>query len=87
MQRLKAEKPEEFRCLVKLGEHKKHLDENEELGNPYEEEIKAFDGLVKSGDTERVLSLRVPEETQKYGLLDETPLTIVDTVEVLEQVA
>jgi len=42
MQKLKAEKPEEFRCLLNFGDHKKQLD-NEELPNPYEAEIKEFD--------------------------------------------
>ena len=53
---MKAQKPEEFRCLVKLGEHKKYYD-NKELPNPYEDEIKAFDTLVKANDEQKVAAL------------------------------
>ena len=85
LQKLKAENPDDFRCIVRLGEHNKHKDQNE-AGNPYEDEMKAFDNLVKQGDQEKVSSLKVPEEAQKYGLLADTPFTFVDTEEVLMEV-
>ena len=48
--------------------------------------MKAFDNLVKQGDQEKVSSLKVPDEAQKYGLLADTPFTFVDTEEVLMEV-
>ena len=60
MQKLKAEKPDEFRCLVSFGDHKQNL-ENEDLPNPYEDEIKNFDSLVKANDERKVKALVVPE--------------------------
>jgi hypothetical protein len=53
MQKLKSEKPEDFRCMLTFGEHKKQLDNNE-LSNPYESEIKQFDSYVKSNDEQKV---------------------------------
>ena len=53
MQKQRAERPQDFRCLVQFGEHKR-LKENEDLPNPYEEEIKAFDNLVKANDETKV---------------------------------
>ena len=86
MQKLKAEKPEEYRCLVTFGDHKKQLD-NEELPNPYEAEIKEFDTQVKANNEDVVPSLRVPSEPTPYKSLDETPFTFVETEEQLEQMA
>ena len=59
--------------------------ENEELPNPYTEEIKAFDALVKANDEIKVAALRVPAEPTPYKLLDETPFTYVDNEELLEE--
>lgn len=81
-QRDRAAHPEEYRCLVRFGEHKKQL-ENEELPNPYEEEIKAFDALVKANNEAKVAALVVPDEPTPYKLLDDTPFTFVDTEESL----
>ena len=53
MQKQRSERPDDFRCLVQYGDHKKQL-ENEDLPNPYDEEIKAFDSLVKANDVNKV---------------------------------
>lgn len=68
MQRRKAEKPDEFRCILQFGDHKKQL-LNEELPNPYEDEIKAFDNLVKANDDVKAAALRVPAEPTPYKTL------------------
>ena len=83
MQKKQAANPEEYRCLVRFGEHKRQLD-NEDLPNPYEEEIKAFDAYVKANDETKVAALKVPSEPTQYKLLDDTPFTFVDTEETLE---
>ena len=69
---------------MQFGEHKRQLD-NEELPNPYQEEIKTFDALVKANDENKVAALRVPSEPTAYKLLDDTPFTFVDTEELLEE--
>ena len=56
MQRRKAERPEEFRCLVQYGDHKRQLD-IEDLPNPYEDEINAFDNYVKANDETKAAGL------------------------------
>jgi hypothetical protein len=53
------------------------------LPNPYEDEIKAFDNLVKANDDVKVVALRVPAEPTPYKTLEDTPLTLVDTEELL----
>ena len=83
-QKTKAENPDDFRCLVQFGDHKKQL-ENEELANPYEDEIKAFDNLVKANDDRKVAALKVPEEPHAYKTCEDTPFTFVDSEELLEQ--
>lgn len=86
MQKAKKERPEDFRCLLTFGEHKKQLDNNE-LSNPYENEVKQFDGLVKANDEKRVAALKVPTEAMAYKTLGETPFTFVDTAELLDEMA
>jgi len=49
LQKMKAEKPTEFRCLVTFGDHKKQIDNNE-LTNPYEPELTYFDNQVKANN-------------------------------------
>ena len=68
MQRKKAEKPDEFRCLINFGDHKKQL-ENEDLPNPYEDEIKAFDNCVKANDEKKAAGLSVPTAPTPYKTL------------------
>jgi len=55
------------------------------LPNPYEDEIKAFDNLVKANDDKKVGSLRIPTEATPYKTLEDTPFTFVDTEELLEE--
>ena len=55
------------------------------MPNPYEEEIKAFDNLVKANNEEKAAGLKVPAEPTPYKLLDDTPFTYVDTAELLEE--
>ena len=55
------------------------------MPNPYTEEIKAFDALVKANDENKVAALRVPAEPTPYKLLNETPFTFVNTEELLEE--
>lgn len=86
MQKTKKERPEDFRCLMKFGEHKKQLDNNE-LSNPYENEVKHFDGFVKANDEVRAAALKVPAEAMAYKTLGETPFTFVDTPDLLDEMA
>lgn len=84
MQRRRAEKPEDFRCLLSFGDHKRQL-ENEDLPNPYEDEIKAFDTCVKANDEKKAAGLSVTTEPTPYKTLQNTPFTYVDSEELLEQ--
>ena len=81
IQARKEANPQDYRCLLTFGDHKKQ-GEVECLPNPYLTEIEAFDKTVN-----QETAMTIPAEPKKYEVIDETRLTYVDDLEKLKYLA